>query len=233
MVSASNSSQSFRAAIFDLDGVLVDTAKFHYQAWKRLAAELGFDFSEADNERLKGVSRRQSLEILLEVGGLCFSEAEKKAMAERKNNWYVELISNLDESELMPGSRECLMALQQIGIPLALASASKNASLVVDRLGIACLFDYVVDAAKIPNAKPAPDIFLEAARGLNVSPAESVVFEDASAGVAAAHSAGMYAIGIGSVENLLDADHVVKDLSCVDIASLFSVRQPFVEGRPS
>lgn len=221
MMQKSNFPPSFRAAIFDLDGVLVDTAKFHYLAWKRLAADLGFDFTESDNERLKGVSRMQSLEILLEVGGLRFSEAEKVALTERKNNWYVELISNIDESELLPGSRECLEALQKLGTPTALASASKNAAMVIARLGIARYFRHVVDAAQIPNAKPAPDIFLNAAHGLNVNPSEAVVFEDAPAGVAAAHLAGMYAIGVGSAENLPDADRVVPDLRHVDLSSLF------------
>lgn len=213
--------QSFNAAIFDLDGVIVNTAKFHYLAWKKLAAELGFDFSEIDNERLKGVSRMRSLEILLELGKLSFSEAEMAALAERKNRWYVELISQLDASELLPGSRECLEILRQMGVPTALASASKNAGTVIERLGIAPLFQYVVDAARVAHAKPDPEIFLTAAKGLRVKPSQAVVFEDAPAGVEAAHAAGMYAIGVGNAESLPDADHVVPDLAHINVTSMF------------
>lgn len=215
------SGKKFRAALFDLDGVLVDTAKYHYQAWKRLADELGFVFTEQDNERLKGVSRMRSLEILLEVGGVAASEEKKLEMAEKKNAWYVELISNLDDSALLPGSRELLTKLHEMHVPCALGSASKNAQTVIDGLKIASLFTYVVDARKIEHAKPAPDVFLAGAKGMGVDPSVSVVFEDAPAGVEAAHAAGMYAVGIGTRAALPEADVIAQDLAHVDAATLF------------
>lgn len=207
---------SFRAAIFDLDGVLVDTAKYHYQAWKRLAEELGFDFSEEDNELLKGVSRMRSLEILLGIGNITVSGAGKLILAERKNRWYVDLLETLDQSALLPGALSCLTALREGGVPVALASASKNAGMAIEKIGIAPMFRYIVDAAKIANAKPSPDIFLDAARGLGVPAPSTVVFEDAPAGVEAAHAAGMVAVGIGTAAALPAADLIAPDLSCLD-----------------
>jgi beta-phosphoglucomutase len=211
----------YQAAIFDLDGVLVDTAKYHYRAWKKLADELGFDFSETDNERLKGVSRMRSLEILMEIAGLDFSEAEKSALAGKKNQWYVELISTLEESDVLPGARECLFALDAMGVPTALASASKNAQVVIERLNLAQFFQCIVDAKLIARAKPDPEVFLAAAKGLGIAPSFSVVFEDAPAGIEGAHAAGMFAVGVGSIEALPDADIVIPDLSHLDVSSLF------------
>jgi beta-phosphoglucomutase len=212
---------TFAAAIFDLDGVLVDTARYHYLAWKRLADEYGFRFSEEDNERLKGVSRMRSLEILLEIGNVQASDVEKEALAARKNVWYVEQISALDETALLPGSRECLEALGRMEVPVALASASKNAKMVIERLKIAPLFQYVVDAAQITKAKPAPDIFFAAAKGLGVKPTSAVVFEDAPAGIEAAHAAGMFAVGVGAAQSLPDADSIISNLSELNLALLF------------
>jgi beta-phosphoglucomutase len=208
--------KEFRAAIFDLDGVLVDTAKYHYQAWKRLAAELGFDFSEKDNELLKGISRMRSLEILLEIGNFKIPDVEKHVLADRKNRWYADSLKALDHSALLPGAMECLTVLHDGGVPVALASASKNAAMVIEKLRIAPLFQYVVDAAKIANAKPSPDIFLDAAKGLGVESASVVVFEDAPAGIEAAHAAGMIVVGIGTVEALPAADMIATDLSRLD-----------------
>jgi beta-phosphoglucomutase len=211
----------FKAAIFDLDGVLVDTARYHYLAWKRLAAELGFTFTEHDNERLKGVSRMRSLEIFLEVGNLSFCDVEMQALAARKNQWYVESISKLEPSALLPGSLSYLGFLNAGRVPVALASASKNAKAVIRQLQISDLFQYVVDANVIKRAKPDPEIFLVAANGLAVPPAACVVFEDAAAGIEAAHAAGMYAIGVGTSQTLPKADRVVPDLGHVNIRSLF------------
>ena len=176
--------QEMRAAIFDLDGVIVDTAKYHYLAWKRLANELGFDFTEIDNERLKGVSRVRSLEILLEIGGLTLDDETKSQLAARKNDWYVEYISTMDASEILPGAAEYLQSIRAKGIKTALGSASKNAPLILERLGISSFFDSIVDANKVSKAKPDPEVFLCAAQELNISPAECVVFEDAEAGIA-------------------------------------------------
>ncbi len=201
-----------RAAIFDLDGVIVDTAKYHYLAWKRLAHSLGFDFSEKDNERLKGVSRVRSLEILLEIGGISLDEAARAEAAARKNDWYVEYISRMQADEILPGSVEYLRSIRARGVKTALGSASKNTPLILSRLGIASLFDAVVDGNKVSRAKPDPEVFLRCAQELGIPPASCVVFEDAEAGIQAALSAGMGAVGVGSPSVLSQADVVIAGL---------------------
>jgi beta-phosphoglucomutase len=198
-----------RAAIFDLDGVIVDTAKYHYLAWKRLAKELGFDFSEQDNERLKGVSRMRSLEILLEVGGLEFPCPECEAMATRKNGWYIDYIRHMEPSEIFPGAIEYIEYLRRRGVRVALASASKNAPLILDRLQIAGLFDAVVDGTKVSAAKPDPEVFLRASEELDIPARDCVVFEDAEAGIEAARRAQMRTVGVGKPANLERADMVI------------------------
>ncbi|WP_209871734.1 beta-phosphoglucomutase [Paenibacillus silagei] len=204
--------EHMKGAIFDLDGVIVDTAKYHYLAWRSLAGELGFPFTEQDNERLKGVSRMRSLDILLEIGGLEYSEAEKLAMAEKKNHLYVEYISGLDESELLPGVRAYLNALRARGVAIALGSASKNAEFILEKLNIAGLFDVVIDGNKVARAKPDPEVFQSACRELGLEPQDCVVFEDAEAGVAAGKAAGMQVVGIGKPEVLKAADLVISGL---------------------
>ncbi|MEZ0537863.1 beta-phosphoglucomutase [Caldicellulosiruptoraceae bacterium PP1] len=213
--------KKYKAALFDLDGVIVDTAKYHYLAWKRLAKELGFDFTEKDNERLKGVSRMRSLEILLEVGGLSFSEEEKIKLAEKKNNWYVEYITKMDESEILPGAKECLIKLREKGVKISLCSASKNAQLILNNLRIKDLFDAIIDGTKTSKAKPDPEVFLLGAKELNILPEECVVFEDAEAGIQAAKSANMFAVGIGDEKILSKADIVIKGLHEFDVDMLF------------
>jgi beta-phosphoglucomutase len=203
---------NMKLAIFDLDGVIVDTAKYHYLAWKRLAQENGFDFSESDNERLKGVSRMRSLEILLDIGGLKVDESTQEAMAAKKNAWYVEYISKLDESEILPGAADYVRYLRAKGIKTAIGSASKNTPMILDRLKITELFDIVIDGTKTQKAKPDPEVFLLAATGLNVDPRDCVVFEDAEAGVEAARRGGMGVVGIGKPAILKDADAVVSGL---------------------
>ena len=200
------------AAIFDLDGVIVDTAKYHYLAWKRLAQECGFDFSETDNERLKGVSRKRSLEILLEIGGLRFDEAAQAQLMSRKNEWYIETIRQMDASELLPGAAEYLTSLRERGVKTALGSASRNAPLILERLGVLSLFDAVVDGNHVSQTKPDPEVFLLAAERLGVAPANCVVFEDAEAGIEAARRAGMGAVGIGKPAALQQADMVIAGL---------------------
>ncbi|MEK3837036.1 beta-phosphoglucomutase [Paenibacillus sp. FSL R7-0128] len=204
--------EHMKGAIFDLDGVIVDTAKYHYLSWRSLAGELGFPFTEQDNERLKGVSRMRSLDILLEIGGLEYSEAEKLAMAEKKNRLYVEYISGLDESELLPGVRAYLNALRARGVAIALGSASKNAEFILEKLNIAELFDVVIDGNKVARAKPDPEVFQSACRELGLEPQDCVVFEDAEAGVAAGKAAGMQVVGIGKAEVLEAADLVISGL---------------------
>jgi beta-phosphoglucomutase len=197
------------ACLFDLDGVVVDTAKYHFIAWKALANELGFEFTIDDNERLKGVSRMKSLEILLEIGGMQFSEAEKLAMAEKKNTLYVSYIEKMTPEETLPGVERFLIELRNRGIRIALGSASKNAPLILDRIRLTHLFDEVVDGNSITEAKPNPEVFLKGAEKLKVSPENCVVFEDAIAGIEAARNANMRCIGIGEPETLSKADLVI------------------------
>jgi beta-phosphoglucomutase len=198
-----------KACIFDLDGVIVDTAKYHYLAWKRLAHELGFEFSIDHNERLKGVSRMTSLDILLEVGGLSFSMQEKEMMAAKKNEWYLEYIRKMTPAEILPGVNDFLASLKSKGVKIALGSASKNAKLILEQVGLQSTFDAVIDGNKALKAKPDPQVFLLGAQELMTAPSNCAVFEDAVAGVQAAKNAGMYCIGIGSPEVLGLADIVM------------------------
>jgi len=199
-----------KACIFDLDGVIVDTAKFHFLAWQRLAKELGIRFTEADNERLKGVSRMESLDILLSLDNRVADQKTKNDLATRKNAWFVEYINTLKPEEIYPDVKELLTELRKKGYKLALASSSKNAATVIERLGIANLFDAVVDGTMIKSSKPDPEVFLKAAAKLGTTPGECVVFEDAGAGVEAAWRAGMKSVGVGSPLQLGKADIVIE-----------------------
>lgn len=209
--------------IFDLDGVIVDTAKYHFIAWKRLADELGTSFTEEDNERLKGVSRMRSLDILLEIGGLELSEDQKAELATKKNNWYVEFIEKMPAEEILPGARDFLLASRAAGIKVVLGSASKNAMTILNRLQIIDLFDAVIDGTKVSRAKPDPEVFLKGAEAVGLKPEECLVFEDAEAGIEAARNAGMKCIGIGSPANLGDADMVINDLTEVSVEEASSL----------
>ncbi len=195
--------------IFDLDGVIVDTAKYHYLAWKELADGLGFYFSEEDNERLKGVSRMRSLDILLEVGKIELPDEKKQELAEKKNKQYVEMIKKMSPDEILPGALSFLKSAKAKGYKTALGSASKNAMIILNRLEIAALFDAIIDGTKVSKAKPNPEVFLAGAKALNVQAENCVVFEDAAAGIEAAHNAKMFCIGIGNKENLPDADYLI------------------------
>lgn len=200
-------------AIFDLDGVITDTAKYHYLAWKRLADELGLYFDEKINERLKGIGRLESLEIILQENGRYFSRREKEYYANKKNEYYVEMIRRITPQDLLPGVADLIAALKNRGIKLAVASASKNAPAVLKNLGLVEWFDYIVDAGQIKKGKPDPEIFLVAAQNIGVKPRECVGFEDSVAGIAALKAAGMFAVGVGDEKRLKDADLVVKDLT--------------------
>ncbi len=214
------SQRIIKAALFDLDGVIVDTAKYHYIAWKTIADELGFDFTEEHNERLKGVSRRRSCEILLEVGGITASDEEIEDMMQRKNDIYLSYIKKLDETELLPGAVECLNALRENGIKIALGSASKNSPLILENLKITDKFDAIIDGNCTQKAKPDPEVFTLGAKALSVEYENCVVFEDSFAGVDAAQAAGMATIGIGSRDMLEKADIVIDGLSSFDMSLL-------------
>jgi beta-phosphoglucomutase len=197
-----------KGCIFDLDGVIVDTAKYHYLAWKKIADEFGFVFTEKDNERLKGVSRMASLDILLSIGGVHLSEGEKLQVADKKNEIYLGYILKMTPDEVLPGVLTFLKTLRDQGIKISLGSASKNAKTIL-QVGIENLFDAVADGTNVSKAKPDPEVFLKGAELLNLSPADCVVFEDARAGIEAAHRAGMKCVGIGDSVTLREADIVV------------------------
>lgn len=201
--------QNLEACIFDLDGVIVDTAKYHYLAWRRLANELGFDLTIEDNERLKGISRMGSLNIVLEIGNVTLNEEAKHLLADKKNRWYVEYISKMEKNEILPGVKEFIHALRQNNIKIALGSASKNAHTILERLELLDCFDAIIDGNKATKAKPDPQVFLMAAAELGAAPEHCVVFEDAFAGIEAAKKAGMCCVGIGTREALPEADWVI------------------------
>ncbi len=211
-----------KVCIFDLDGVLVDTAKYHYLAWKRLANELDFDFTERDNERLKGVSRMRSLEILLELGKKERTQEEKEQLTAKKNDWYVEYITKLQEDEILPGVKKLLAELRQRGIKCAVGSASKNTMLILHRLQLVEYFDAISDGTKTTQAKPDPEVFLKAADMLGIPTKHCVVFEDAAAGVEAAKRAGMKCIGVGKPEMLQEADMVISGVQDITAEDIFT-----------
>lgn len=207
---------NIQLAIFDLDGVLVDTAQFHYQAWRDLAARFGYEFTKEENEQFKGVSRARCMQLLCGFMGREMSKEEQEHWADWKNNRYVERISRLDRSALLPGSLELLRRLHRRGVRTALGSASKNAGLILQRLGIEEVFDCVVDGTKVQRAKPDPQVFLLSSQLLEIPPHRCVVFEDALAGIQAAHNAGMIAVGVGAPQRLAQAELVIEDLSGMD-----------------
>src|SRR5476651_1478353 len=200
---------TIKACLFDLDGVIVDTAVYHYKAWKRLADELGINFTLEDNERLKGVSRMRSLDIILEIGGVTKTDAEKEELATRKNTWYVDMINRMKPDEILPGAKEFVQLCRDAGIKTALGSASKNSMTILEKINMVNMFDAIIDGNKVSKAKPDPEVFLKGAQELGVAPADCVVFEDAIAGIEAAINGGMKVVGIGSPEVLVGADLVV------------------------
>ena len=211
------------ACIFDLDGVIVDTAVYHYRAWKRLANELGFDFTEAQNERLKGISRVRSLQLILEWGGMEKTSEEQQALATRKNEWYVDMINHMTPQEILPGAHLFLREARAAGLKTGLGSASKNAYTILERTGLLPLFDVIVDGNAVTASKPDPEVFLQCAKSLGMIPAHCVVFEDAVAGIAAAKAAGMKVIGIGEASILTEADEVIPGLYEMNIEKLFQL----------
>jgi beta-phosphoglucomutase len=213
------------ACIFDLDGVIVDTARYHFLAWKKLTDMLGIRFTEEDNERLKGVSRMASLEIILDIGNMKPDESKKLEYATLKNNWYVDYISKMTPDEILPGSVEFIRELRNANIRVAIGSASKNTPMILERVGIRELFDAVADGNIVRKAKPDPEVFIKAAELVNAKPVNCVVFEDAVAGVKAALNAGMMCIGIGSPKVLKEAHFVVSGLIEMNLEKLVTIEK--------
>ncbi len=202
---------AIKGFVFDLDGVITDSAEYHYIAWKNLAAGLGIELDRAFNEQLKGISRMDSLNRILAYGNQSdmYDVAQKEALAQKKNDEYVKLIQQVTPADILPGISELFADLKAAGIRIALASASKNGPFILERLGLMAQVDTIVDPAELTNGKPDPEIFLKAAEQLNLAPAECVGVEDAEAGIEAINRAGMFSVGVGTKEAMKDADYYV------------------------
>ncbi|MCD0473404.1 beta-phosphoglucomutase [Flavobacterium sp. EDS] len=205
-----------KAFIFDLDGVIVDTAKYHYLAWQKIANALNIDFTHEHNELLKGVSRVRSLDIILELGNIQASQEDKDKWLIQKNEDYLTYLVDMDESEILPGVLPILQFLKEKKQAIALGSASKNARPILEKTGIISYFDVIVDGNDVTNAKPDPEVFLKAARLLNISPEDAIVFEDSVAGVQAANIGKMTSIGIGSKTVLHEAKYIFEDFTLIN-----------------
>lgn len=214
------SNSPIKGFIFDLDGVLTDTAEYHYRGWKRLADEEGIPFTREDNELLRGIPRRESLMLILKEHMV--PEEEILQMMERKNNYYLEYIREISPKDLLPGARELLEEIHKAGMKSALGSASKNAPDVVRRLGIANLLDAISDGNSVERQKPAPDLFLHAARQLNLTPEKCVVVEDAAAGIQAARAGAFHTVGLGPRERVGEAEVIFPSLEGVHLDTLLS-----------
>ena len=207
-----------KAFIFDLDGVIVDTARYHYLAWQKIANQIGIEFTPEHNEELKGVSRVRSLDIILELGKKNATQADKDKWLKQKNEDYLNYLIDIDQSEVLPGVMPILNYLKSKNQKIALGSASKNARPILEKTEIIDYFDVIVDGNDVTNAKPDPEVFLQAARLLGVNPKDSIVFEDSVAGVQAANVAKMTSVGIGDAKVLHEAKYLFKDFTYMDIS---------------
>lgn len=205
-----------KAFIFDLDGVIVDTAKYHFLAWQKIAAELGIEFTPEHNEKLKGVSRIRSLDIILELGNIQASQEDKNRWLVQKNEDYLSYLVHMSFSEILPGVIPILQFLKDNHQGIALGSASKNARPILEKTGILSYFDAIVDGNDVTNAKPDPEVFVQAARLLNISNENAIVFEDSVAGIQAANTAKMISVGIGEATILHEAQYIFKDFTYMD-----------------
>ena len=212
-----------RGCIFDLDGVIVDTAGFHYLSWKNLANELGFDFTEDQNEQMKGISRMDSLDVVLSIGGIVKSQEEKIALAARKNEWYLDLLSDLTIDQMLPGVKDMLDQLKAADMSIALGSASKNARFVINKLGIAHYFEAMVDGNDVMRSKPDPEVFLKAASLIGLKPSELVVFEDSYKGLVASNEGGFISCGVGDDKILTNALFVIETFAGLQISGLLNL----------
>ncbi|MFD1901417.1 beta-phosphoglucomutase [Enterococcus termitis] len=211
--------------VFDLDGVITDTAKFHYIAWKNLAKHLGITIDEVFNESLKGISRMDSLDKILAHGHKEneYTLAEKEALAKNKNDDYVKLLADLSADDLLPGVRDFLVDAKAHNIPCAIASASKNAPMILEKLGVLDYFGHIVDPETLMKGKPDPEIFVKVAQSIGVAPKDAIGFEDAQAGIEGIKAAGMYAVGISTTEKLTGADLQVTSMTELSVEQLISI----------
>lgn len=214
---------STKAFIFDLDGVIVDTAKYHFLAWQKIAASLGIEFTPEHNEQLKGVSRVRSLDIILGLGKIEASQQDKDKWLVQKNEDYLSYLVDMDASEILPGVFQVLKFLKEQNQPIALGSASKNARPILEKTGIISYFDAIVDGNDVTNAKPDPEVFIQAARLLGATNENSIVFEDSVAGIQAANIAKMTSIGIGEADVLNEAQYIFPDFVHMDTSFLESL----------
>ncbi len=214
-----------KAFLFDLDGVIVETAGFHYQAWRKMANDLGFDISEEFNETLKGVSRTESLERILKHGNITLGEAQKAQLASDKNNYYLQLVSQMTHKDILEGVEEFFAQIKQTDIKIGLGSVSKNAKMILDKVGLLDAFDVIIDGTKIEKGKPDPEVFSKGASELHLLASECIVFEDAVAGVEAGKRAGMKVIGIGKPDVLNEADWVIDGFKGMALETLISKLQ--------
>jgi beta-phosphoglucomutase len=212
-----------KAFIFDLDGVIVDTAKYHFLAWQKLASQLGIEFTPEHNEELKGVSRVRSLDIILALGKVEAHQDDKNLWLKQKNDDYLSYLKDIDNSEILPGVMPILQFLKENNQPIALGSASKNARPILEKTGIIHYFDAIVDGNDVTNAKPDPEVFLQAAKLLGTTPSNSIVFEDSVAGVQAANIAQMTSVGIGEEHILHEAKYIFMDFTYMDSSFIESM----------
>lgn len=212
-----------KACIFDLDGVVVDTAKFHFLAWQRLASEIGIVFTHDDNERLKGVSRMDSLNIILSLGDKQMSSAEKDAACAKKNTWFMEYVDAMTPADTLPGVESFMLELQKRGIKIALGSSSKNAVTILKKINMLHFFEVIIDGNAVKNAKPDPEVFIKGAAALGTDPQFCVVFEDGEAGVEAACRALMHCVGIGSEAILGKADFCVPGFDTISLEKVLNL----------
>jgi len=208
------------ALIFDLDGVITDTSKYHYMAWQEIANELNIEFTKQQNEKLKGVSRKKSFEIILEDAGIEMDEEYKAYYCKKKNNIYLEYINKLNRENILPGVREFITDAREGGYKTVLGSASKNAALILSKLQIEDKFDIIIDGTKVSKAKPDPEVFMTGADALGIPYDKCLVFEDSAAGIEAAHKCGMKAVGVGNQNVMTQADYFIPDFLNVDISKL-------------
>ena len=211
-----------KGLVFDLDGVITDTAKFHYIAWKNMAEKLGIIIDEKFNEQLKGISRTESLERILEFGGKAdaYTEEEKEKLAAQKNTEYVELLEELTPADILPGLLSVLDQAEALGMKSSIASASKNAPHILEKLGIKERFAHIVDPNTLVKGKPDPEIFVRAAEAIGIKPEEAIGFEDAQAGIEGIKGANMFAVGVSVGEPLHGADLIINSLEEIELAKL-------------